>query len=182
MSAPLFDGPIFGYRGRLFIQAKLNQYASFLLTNHWRELEESASLELPDGLERAIAVGCFPPPEIRKLRQLPDPVAQNMVVHLFYHVALWMAQDLQRRLRQMNGFDLDGMEYVVVQYEYMHKRGITATTVDGYYRAGQQSGPYHCFIVPPYLRGPQVKMFADESELDVAYRRLVGLLPPKGRG
>lgn len=146
---PLFSGQLGTTAGRNFLQAKLNLYASYLLTNCWADLNDAAHLEPPAELLELIDRECFGFRRDKKLAEAPDLELQQALTRFLYRIALRIAQLLHRPLKDKGkGRYREGMTYVVWACE---RKGDEMTfKADAYDNEGLMPADYA--DVPPLAR------------------------------
>jgi hypothetical protein len=193
--AKLFAGQLLSQRGEVFLQAKLNRYASYILNNHWKDLKKGAEkvekarltnepLEafLSPGLTTLIEQDCFgfkardvgpPIPEVSAMR--------TSLLTFLMETALWVAikawwcmnqsQTWWRDTERLLDTSFEEMEHVIVMSKGGRNDPVNMS-IDSYCRDGR-SGSSKCI----YANGAQGRTYVLENEFQFegVHRKLYGL-------
>lgn len=193
--AKLLAGQLLERRGQVFLQAKLNRYASYILNNHWKDLEQGAekvekarrtnepfeAFHSP-GLTTLIAQDCFGfkakdvGPPIREVAEM-----RSSLLIFFAEAALWIAVKAWRCMNQSQTWWRDTGKLLDASFEEMEhvifmskggRGGPVNMSIDSYCRDGR-SGSSKCI----YVNGARGRTYVleDELQMEDMHRELYGL-------
>lgn len=189
--AKLLVGPLKTRHGEEFLQAKLNRYASYILNNHWHDLEDGAKKVDKARLTKE-PLAAFHSPKLTdlinqdcfgfKAQEVGPPTREmGMLITFLREAALWVAVKAWRCMNKSKtwwrdtecGLEIpfEDMEHVIFACKGV--RGPLGLSIDSYYKSGENESS-KCL----YINGAagRTHVIEDEFKLEDMRRCRYGLL------